>query len=157
MLKTFPALFKALLNIGNPIANCKEVAMMQKDGLVRTGNETFKNQYQNRIRKALNESATGGYTMGDYMVNMLAQRAMYSAKKYYPGIIINDADGNVVADIEAGFYTKSEFDKLMSNTSWSQKDINKEWADTHGESLWSAYYFENGVAKLKDKYKDTKV
>jgi hypothetical protein len=58
------------------------------------------------LRKALAESATGGYTMGDYMVNMLAQRAAYSAKKYYPGNAI----------VEEGFYTKDEFDRLMSNS-----------------------------------------
>ena len=44
---------KALANIGNPIANCKAVAMMQKDGLVRTTDETFKDVYRNRITKAL--------------------------------------------------------------------------------------------------------
>lgn len=100
-------LMKALANIGNPIANCKAVAMMQKDGLVRTNDETFKDTYRNRITKALKQSATGGYTMGDYMMNMLAQRATYNAKKYYPGNAI----------VKEGFYTKAEFDRLMVNSS----------------------------------------
>jgi hypothetical protein len=100
---------KALANIGNPIANCKAVAMMQKDGLVRTNDETFKDTYRNRITKALKQSATGGYTMGDYMMNMLAQRATYNAKKYYPGNTI----------VKEGFYTKAEFDRLMINSGLS--------------------------------------
>lgn len=147
MIKTFPNLFKALMNIGNPIANCKAVAMMQKDGLVKTSSESFKNTYHTRLRKALAESATGGYTMGDYMVNMLAQRAAYSAKKYYPGNTI----------VEEGFYTKDEFDRLMSDSGLTQKSINKDWYKYHGESLWSAYIFDHGVVKLKPTYDGVKI
>ena len=143
-LVTFPKLFQAIANIGNPIANCKAVAMMQKDGLVKTSDETFKNAYHSRLRRALAQSATGGYTMGDYMMNMLSQRCTYEAKKYYPG-------NNLVKE---GFYTKAEFDRLMSNSGLTQKEINRDWNDNIGESLWDAYYFDNGIAKLKDKYKD---
>lgn len=140
-------LMKALANIGNPIANCKAVAMMQKDGLVRTNDETFKDTYRNRITKALKQSATGGYTMGDYMMNMLAQRATYNAKKYYPGNII----------VKEGFYTKAEFDRLMINSGLSQKQINRDWKDNHGESMWNAYYFDHGIAKIKPSYADVQV
>lgn len=143
-LVTFPKLFQAIANIGNPIANCKAVAMMQKDGLVKTSDETFKNAYHSRLRRALAQSATGGYTMGDYMMNMLSQRCTYEAKKYYPG-------NNLVKE---GFYTKAEFNRLMSNSGLTQKEINRDWNDNIGESLWDAYYFDNGIAKLKDKYKD---
>ena len=143
-LVTFPKLFQAIANIGNPIANCKAVAMMQKDGLVKTSDETFKNAYHSRLRRALAQSATGGYTMGDYMMNMLSQRCTYEAKKYYPG-------NNLVKE---GFYTKTEFNRLMSNSGLTQKEINRDWNDNIGESLWDAYYFDNGIAKLKDKYKD---
>lgn len=138
-------LMKALANIGNPIANCKAVAMMQKDGLVRTTDETFKDVYRNRITKALKQAATGGYTMGDYMMNMLAQRATYNAKKYFPG---NQW-------VERGFYTKTEFDRLMQDSGIGQKDINFTWKNAHGESLWDAYYFEHGIAKLKPQYDGT--
>ena len=143
-LVTFPKLFQAIANIGNPIANCKAVAMMQKDGLVKTSDETFKNAYHSRLRRALAQSATGGYTMGDYMMNMLSQRCTYEAKKYYPG-------NNLVKE---GFYTKAEFNRLMSNSGLTQKEINRDWNNNIGESLWDAYYFDNGIAKLKDKYKD---
>lgn len=135
-------LMKALANIGNPIANCKAVAMMQKDGLVRTADETFKDVYRNRITKALKQAATGGYTMGDYMMNMLAQRATYNAKKYFPG---NQW-------IKEGFYTKTEFDRLMQDSGIDQKYINFTWKNAHGESLWDAYYFDHGIAKLKPQY-----
>lgn len=143
-LVTFPKLFQAIANIGNPIANCKAIAMMQKDGLVKTSDETFKNAYHSRLRRALAQSATGGYTMGDYMMNMLSQRCTYEAKKYYPG-------NNLVKE---GFYTKAEFNRLMSNSGLTQKEINREWRNNIGESLWDAYYFDNGIVKLKDKYKD---
>lgn len=139
---TGPNLMKALFNIGNPIANCKAVAMMQKDGLVRTNDETFKDIYRNRITKALKQSATGGYTIGDYMMNMLAQRATYNAKKYFPGN----------KWVQRGFYTKAEFDRLMQDSGVGQKDINFTWKNAHGESLWDAYYFDHGIAKLKPQY-----
>lgn len=135
-------LMKALANIGNPIANCKAVAMMQKDGLVRTNDETFKDTYRNRITKALKQSATGGYTMGDYMMNMLAQRATYNAKKYFPGN----------KWVQRGFYTKTEFDRLMQDSGIGQKNINFTWKNAYGESLWDAYYFDHGIAKLKPQY-----
>lgn len=147
MLHTFPNLFYALANVGNPIPNCKAVAMMQKDGLVKTAGESFKGSYRSRIRRALMQTATGGYTMGDYMTNMLGQRCAYEAKKYYPGNPY----------IEKGFYTKAEFDRLLSDSGLDQKQINKDWNDNHGESLWDAYYFENGIVKLKDEYKDVKI
>lgn len=140
-------LMKALANIGNPIANCKAVAMMQKDGLVRTNDETFKDTYRNRITKALKQSATGGYTIGDYMMNMLAQRATYNAKKYYPGNTI----------VKEGFYTKTEFDRLMVNSGLTQKEVNRDWKDNHGESMWNAYYFDHGIAKIKPSYADVQV
>lgn len=140
-------LMKALANIGNPIANCKAVAMMQKDGLVRTNDETFKDTYRNRITKALKQSATGGYTMGDYMMNMLAQRATYNAKKYYPGNSV----------VKEGFYTKTEFDRLMVNSGLTQKEINRDWKDNHGESMWNAYYFDHGIAKIKPVYDSIQV
>ena len=140
-------LMKALANIGNPIANCKAVAMMQKDGLVRTNDETFKDTYRNRITKALKQSATGGYTMGDYMMNMLAQRATYNAKKHYPGNSI----------VKEGFYTKTEFDRLMVNSGLTQKEINRDWKDNHGESMWNAYYFDHGIAKIKPLYANVQV
>lgn len=140
-------LMKALANIGNPIANCKAVAMMQKDGLVRTNDETFKDTYRNRITKALKQSATGGYTVGDYMMNMLAQRATYNAKKYYPGNSI----------VKEGFYTKTEFDRLMVNSGLTQKEINRDWKDNHGESMWDAYYFDHGIAKIKPPYDNIQV
>lgn len=92
------AIIRAIMNIGNPIPNCKQIAMMQKDGLVRSTRESYNKQYRNRLVKALNESATGGYTMGDYIMNLLVQRAAYNAKKYYPG---EPAYG-----IPEGFYTK---------------------------------------------------
>ncbi|MDY5714303.1 MAG: hypothetical protein SPK95_00005 [Veillonella caviae] len=44
--------------------------------------------------------------MGDYMMNMLAQRATYNAKKYFPG---NQW-------VKKGFYTKAEFDRLMQDS-----------------------------------------
>ena len=140
-------LMKALVNIGNPIANCKAVAMMQKDGLVRTNDETFKDTYRNRITKALKQSATGGYTMGDYMMNMLSQRVTYNAKKYYPGNSV----------VKEGFYTKTEFDRLMVNSGLTQKEINREWKDNHGESMWNAYYFDHGIAKIKPSYANAQV
>lgn len=140
-------LMKALANIGNPIANCKAVAMMQKDGLVRTNDETFKDTYRNRITKVLKQSATGGYTIGDYMMNMLAQRATYNAKKYYPGNTI----------VKEGFYTKTEFDRLMVNSGLTQKEVNRDWKDNHGESMWNAYYFDHGIAKIKPSYADVQV
>ncbi len=45
----------------------------------------------------------------------------------------------------------------MANSGLTNKELNREWKENHGESLWSAYYYENGVAKLKDKYTNVKV
>lgn len=137
------AIFRAIQNMGNPIANCKQIAMMQKDGLVKTNKESYTSVYKNRLTKALSQSATGGYTVGDYLMNMLAQRAMYNAKKYYPG------DSQL--GIPEGFYLKEEFEKIFPD-GYSKKQIENEFKVGGGITLWNAYYYENGTIKVKKEY-----
>lgn len=147
MIMTFPNLFKAFANIGNPIANCKSVAMMQKDQLVRDNKHTYSKGYKNRLTKAISESIMGGYTLGDYMTNMLLQRSIYESKKYYPGYSVN---GKYI--VKPGFYIKNSLIRTLIDSGLSKKEAEAE-ANYPGESLWDAYEFKNGLAVLKDKYK----
>lgn len=151
MIVTFPNLFKAFVNIGNPIANCKAVAMMQKDQLVRDNKHTYSKGYKNRLTKAISESIMGGYTLGDYMTNMLLQRSVYESKKYYPGLTIN---GKYI--VKPGFYIKNSLIRTLIDSGLSKKEAKAE-ASYPGESLWDAYEFKNGLAVLKDKYKQLEI
>lgn len=103
MFKTLPNLITAFFNIGNPIPNCKAVAMMQKDNLITSSRESNRDVYRNRFSKGLEKIMMGGYTLGDYMVTMLLQRCVYDAKLYYPGSI----------NVKEGFYTKNDLKKLL--------------------------------------------
>lgn len=118
--------------------------MMQKDGLVKVTKESYNKQYRNRLVKALTESATGGYTCGDYLVNLLVQRAAYNARKYYPG---SDMYG-----IPEGFYTKERFEQLMSGKA-SKPAIKLEFDKGNGVNLWDAYRFNGRTAEVKPEYK----
>lgn len=40
----------------------------------------------------------------------------------------------------------------MQDSDIGQKSINFTWKNAHGESLWDAYYFDHGIAKLKPQY-----
>lgn len=153
MIKTFPNIFKALCNIGNPIANCKAVAMMQKDQLVRDNKYTYSRSYKNRITKALSESIMGGYSMGDYMTNMLLQRSVYEAKRYYPGYTKTTPNGTI--KVQEGFYIKNQLYKTLLDSGLSKEEAKEEIMSNLGnDTLWDAYEVVNGVAQLKDKYKN---
>lgn len=141
MFKTLPNLITAFFNIGNPIPNCKAVAMMQKDNLITSSRESNRDVYRNRFSKGLEKIMMGGYTLGDYMVTMLLQRCVYDAKLYYPGSI----------NVKEGFYTKNDLKKLLGQH-MDAKTVANEIRRGNGVTLWSAHEFKNGVAQLKPQY-----
>lgn len=145
--KGFPDLFKAVANVGNPIPNCKAVAMMRKDGLVLDLKESTQNIYKHRIRRGLQSLLMGGYTMCDYAVTMLLQRATYEHKHFYDDSVYN-------LGIDSGYYTNHQFQRFFKDHGKTEKDGHYAWRNS-GKTMWDAYKFENGVAVPKygeDKY-----
>ena len=133
-------LWKVLANIGNPLANCKMVAMMQLNGLSKDYSKLFDNINHNRIIRTVSNLIMGGYSMFDYFSNMVMLRAHYRNVRFY--------DGDV---IPKGFYTAYEMRQAFkaAGKSWKQGALAHSLCKT---SLWSVYKFENHRAVVKDGY-----
>ena len=133
-------LWKVIANIGDPLSNCKMVAMMKLNGLSKDYTKLFDNLNHNRIIRTLNNLVMGGYSMFDYFSNMVMLRAHYRNVRFY--------DGNV---IPKGFYTAYEMRQAFkaAGKSWKQGALAHSLCKT---SLWSVYEFKNHLAVVKDQY-----
>ena len=131
-----------LANVGNPIPNCKIVAMMQLNSLSKNYTAIFDNMNHNRLVKLSNNLLMGGFSMFDYFANMVLLRAHYRNVRFY--------DGNV---IPKGFYTAYEMRQAFKQAgkSWKEGALAHSLCKT---SLWSAYEFRDGRAVVKDEWKN---
>lgn len=133
-------LWKVIANIGDPLSNCKMVAMMKLNGLSKDYTKLFDNLNHNRVIRTLSNLIMGGYSMFDYFSNMVMLRAHYRNVRFYDGDII-----------PKGFYTAYEMRQAFkaAGKSWKQGALAHSLCKT---SLWSVYEFKNHLAVVKDQY-----
>ena len=129
-----------LINIGNPIANNKESALMQLFGISKDYAATSSDVGTNRFIKILNQSLMGGYSALDYISNATLLRAFMNNYRFY--------DGGV---IPTGFYTKYEMQQLFTKAGQSKFKANYAHMCC-GTSLYGAYSFKHGLAEIKPEY-----
>lgn len=129
-----------LINIGNPIANNKESALMQLFGVAKDYAATSSDVGTNRFIKILNQSLMGGYSALDYISNATLLRAFMNNYRFYDGGII-----------PTGFYTKYEMQQLFTKAGQSKFKANYAHMCC-GTSLYGAYSFKNGLAQIKPEY-----
>jgi hypothetical protein len=84
----------------------------------------------------------GGYTILDYITNMVIQRAVYDYRHFYDDPFSN---------IRAGFYSKPELIRLFKEQGMSKKEALSAWRNSDA-TLWDAYKFTDGRAVLKPEY-----
>jgi hypothetical protein len=71
----------------------------------------------------------GGYTILDYITNMVIQRSVYDYRHLYDDPYLN---------IPAGFYSKPELIRLFREKGFSKKEAVFAW--NHSDvTLWDAY------------------
>lgn len=140
LMTTLKSLPLFLINIGNPIANNKESALMQLFGVAKDYAATSSDVGTNRFIKILNQSLMGGYSALDYISNATLLRAFMNNYRFY--------DGGV---IPTGFYTKYEMQQLFTKAGQSKFKANYAHMCC-GTSLYGAYSFKHGLAEIKPEY-----
>ena len=142
LISTLKNLPLFLINIGNPIANNKQSALMQLFGISKDYAATSSNVGTNRFIKILNQSLMGGYSALDYVSNATLLRAFMNNYRFYD-------DGT----IPTGFYTKYEMQQLFIKAGKSKFKANLAHMSC-GTTLYGAYKFNNGLAEIKPEYEE---
>ena len=140
LISTLKNLPLFLINIGNPIANNKQSALMQLFGISKDYAATSSNVGTNRFIKILNQSLMGGYSALDYVSNATLLRAFMNNYRFYDG-----------GTIPTGFYTKYEMQQLFLKAGKSKFKANLAHMSC-GTTLYGAYKFNNGLAEIKPEY-----
>lgn len=140
LISTLKNLPLFLINIGNPIVNNKQSALMQLFGIAKDFAATSSNVGTNRFIKILNQSLMGGYSALDYISNATMLRAFMNNYRFYDG-----------GTIPTGFYTKYEMQQLFLKAGKSKFKANLAHMSC-GNTLYGAYKFSNGLAQIKPEY-----
>lgn len=131
------------LHFGNPNTNNKLGALMQLNQLSRKNSEIFSDTHKSRLtrmRKGLGIMA--GYSITDYMVNSVILEAFY--KNYH---LMDDLNGR------KRFMNSDDAIRIYEKHGYSRKEALKVWRNASKDNLFNAYTQENGIAVVKDKYK----
>lgn len=133
-------------NTGNPLANCKLVAMMQMNGVSKDPYRIYKNMNYGRTRKIINNICLGGFSLLDYGSNCILLKSYYNNIRYYKGN---------AAGVPAGWYSRYELQHEFSERGLSFMDFNIAYEScTH--TLWSAYEYnsDGGYVEIKPEFDD---
>lgn len=130
-------------HFGNPNTNNKLGALMQLNQLSRKNSEIFSDTHKSRltrIRKGLGIMA--GYSITDYMVNSVILEAFY--KNYH---LMDDLNGR------KRFMNSDDAIRIYEKHGYSRKEALKVWENASKDNLFNAYTQEDGIAVVKEKYK----
>lgn len=131
------------LHFGNPNTNNKLGALMQLNQLSRKNSEIFSDTHKSRLtrmRKGLGIMA--GYSITDYMVNSVILEAFY--KNYH---LMDDLNGR------KRFMNSDDAIRIYEKHGYSRKEALKVWENASKDNLFDAYTQEDGIAVVKEKYK----
>lgn len=130
-------------HFGNPNTNNKLGALMQLNQLSRKNSEIFSDTHKSRLtrmRKSLGIMA--GYSITDYMVNSVILEAFY--KNYH---LMDDLNGR------KRFMNSDDAIRIYEKHGYSRKEALKVWKNASKDNLFNAYTQEDGIAVVKEKYK----
>lgn len=130
-------------HFGNPNTNNKLGALMQLNQLSRKNSKIFSDTHKSRltrIREGLGIMA--GYSITDYMVNSVILEAFY--KNYH---LMDDLNGR------KRFMNSDDAIRIYEKHGYSRKEALKVWENASKDNLFNAYTQEDGIAVVKEKYK----
>lgn len=130
-------------HFGNPNTNNKLGALMQLNQLSRKNSEIFSNTHKSRLtrmREGLGIMA--GYSITDYMVNSVILEAFY--KNYH---LMDDLNGR------KRFMNSDDAIRIYEKHGYSRKEALRVWKNASKDNLFNAYTQKDGVAVVKEKYK----
>lgn len=130
-------------HFGNPNTNNKLGALMQLNQLSRKNSEIFSGTHKSRLtrmRKGL--GIMTGYSVTDYMVNSVILEAFY--KNYH---LMDDLNGR------KRFMNSDDAIRIYEKHGYSREEALKVWKNASKDNLFNAYTQEDGIAVVKEKYK----
>lgn len=130
-------------HFGNPNTNNKLGALMQLNQLSRKNSEIFSDTHKSRLtrmRKGLGIMA--GYSITDYMVNSVILEVFY--KNYH---LMDDLNGR------KRFMNSDDAIRIYEKHGYSRKEALRVWKNASEDNLFNAYTQEDGIAVVKEKYK----
>lgn len=131
-----------LANVGNPLANNLQSALMRRFGVGTQFDNNVANIGDARAIRIAKKLAMASFSMVDHHMNAILLNAVMSSYRFY------DGDN----EIPAGFYTADKLEDLFVLHGRTINAANrKRLFETR--TLWNAYEFKDGKAVIKDKYK----
>lgn len=131
---------KLLMNIGQPLANCKLIAMMQRFGLSTKYQDNSKDIGDSKTVKLLKSLLMGGFKLGDYTTSAIALKAFTNNFRFYDG-----------GKVPTGFYTQWGLQQAFKKNGYSEFQANMARMCTM-TTLWDAFKFENGEVVIKPEF-----
>lgn len=131
---------KLLMNIGQPLANCKLIAMMQRFGLSTKYQDNSKDIGDSKTVKLLKSLLMGGFKLGDYTTSAIALKAFTNNFRFYNG-----------GKVPTGFYTQWGLQQAFKKNGYSEFQANMARMCTM-TTLWDAFKFENGEVVIKPEF-----
>lgn len=131
---------KLLMNIGQPLANCKLIAMMQRFGLSTKYQDNSKDIGDSKTVKLLKSLLMGGFKLGDYTTSAIALKAFTNNFRFYNG-----------GKVPTGFYTQWGLQQAFKKNGYSEFQANMARMCTM-TTLWDAFKFENGEVIIKPEF-----
>ena len=127
-------------NLGNPVANNKQVGVNQLFGIGKDYKMIYEHQDYGRTRKFVTNLLMGGYSMIDYVNNSILLRSNLSGIRFY--------NGN---KIPKGFYTKWEMQQAFVQAGYSiYQGTLAHMCCT--KTLWGAIKYKHGYTWISDDY-----
>lgn len=139
--ETLKSLPQILGNLGKPVVNNWMVAAMQYNQLSKSNSEIFGRTDQSKWSRMLSQIRMGGYTMGDYMINTMILGATYN---HYRLVEMPYGAGK-------RFMSKSDAIDVFTKAGKTEDEAISIW-ESSKETLKQAYYVEDGLLKVKEKY-----
>ena len=131
---------KLLMNIGQPLANCKLVAMMQRFGLSTKYQDNSKDIGDSKTVKLLKSLLMGGFKLGDYTTSAIALKAFTNNFRFYNG-----------GKVPTGFYTQWGLQQAFKKNGYTEFQANMARMCTM-TTLWDAFKFEYGKVVIKPEF-----
>lgn len=137
LIKSLP---KMIMNIGQPLANCKTIAIMQRFGISTKYRDSSENIGDSKTVKLLKNLLMGGFRLGDFTTSAIATKAFMNNFRFYNG---NKAP--------KGFYTQFGLQQAFEANGHSASEANLARM-TSFTTLWDAYSYRDGNVTIKPEY-----
>lgn len=135
-------LIHAISSIGTPDVSSLIQALMRRNGLVTSPEESFSDTNKHRIRRLLKHFAMGPFTLGDYTINTIWMLTQYHATR-------------LVENPGTGLFELVNYDEcihMFTESGYSEKEAKRAYKNASSRNMFKMFCLnKEGEAVLKDK------